>query len=50
MTQAYDPHADWAREDAAAVNSDHDESAARRGECYCETCTDRAAWYDQDRH
>lgn len=28
---------------------DHDEDAAKRNECYCETCTDRAAWDAQDR-
>jgi hypothetical protein len=27
---------------------DHDEKAADRNECYCEGCTDRAAWYGQD--
>jgi hypothetical protein len=27
---------------------DHDETAARRSECFCETCTDRAAWGAQD--
>lgn len=26
---------------------DHDENAAARSECYCETCTDRATAYDQ---
>ena len=28
---------------------EHDKEAAARSECYCETCTDRAAWYDMDR-
>ena len=27
---------------------DHDEAAANRSDCYCETCTDQAAWYGQD--
>lgn len=27
---------------------DHDPTAADRSECYCETCTDQAAWYGQD--
>lgn len=28
---------------------DHDDKAADRSECYCETCTDVAAWHNQDR-
>lgn len=28
---------------------DHDQQAANRSECYCETCTDRAAWQDSAR-
>lgn len=27
---------------------DHDAAAARKSQCYCETCTDRATWYDSD--
>lgn len=30
------------------VEMDHDETAAARNECYCENCTDRAAWDAQD--
>jgi len=27
---------------------EHDPKLANRSECYCETCTDRAAWHGQD--
>lgn len=27
---------------------EHDQTAADRSQCYCETCTDLAAWYGQD--
>lgn len=27
---------------------EHDETLADSSECYCETCTDRAAWFAQD--
>lgn len=27
---------------------EHDAQLAARSDCYCESCTDRAAWYGQD--
>jgi len=28
---------------------EHDENLAKQSKCFCETCTDRAAWEGQDR-